>query len=188
MIRTPMGTAIKNAGAGRRWPLIIVGLISMNMCIVATTVVCANMDKSFAVEPDYYKKAVEWDRTARERDRGQALGWDVSVSLAEPKSGETAPLQPVLRVVLNSTAAPGSAPLDGAQVLVEAFPQARSSQRVNLIAQGVGGGVYEIGAPINRAGVWEVRLRIKRGPDAISFVRTLIVPGPVAAKGGGGPG
>jgi hypothetical protein len=69
-------------------------------------------------------------------------------------------------------------------VQIEAFAQARSSQRVSVVAEGVGGGVYEVEAPITRGGVWEVRLKIKRGPDSLSFVRTLLVPGAIADGGG----
>lgn len=183
MIRTPEGRALKSAGAGRRWPAIIIGLISLNMCIVAVTVVCAVRDKSFAIEPDYYKKAVEWDRTARERDRGVAMGWDVAVTLLEPRQGARLP---VLRVSLQGPAVAGGTPtpMDGAQVQVEAFAQARSGQRVSAAAEGVGGGVYEVEAPVTRGGVWEVRLKVKRGPDSLSFVRTLLVGGTPSDGGG----
>lgn len=182
MIRTPQGQALKNAGAGRRWPAIIIGLISLNVCIVVVTVVCATRDKSFAIEPEYYKKAVEWDRSARERDRGVALNWDVAVSLIAPRQGSRLP---VLHVSLHGPAVAGGAPvpMDGAQVQVEAFAQARSGQRVSVVAEGVGGGDYEAEAPVTRAGLWEVRLKVKRGPESLSFVRTLLVPGAVADGG-----
>lgn len=183
MIRTPEGQALKNAGSGRRWPLIIIGLISLNMCIVAVTVICANSDKSFAIEPDYYKKALDWDRTATARDRGAALGWNVAVTLAEPRKDSS---KPVMRVSLQGPASAdgqSTAPLDGAQIQVEAFAQARSGQRVAIDPVGVGGGIYEADAPITRAGLWEVRLKIKRGPDSLSFVRTLLVQGSLGNGG-----
>jgi nitrogen fixation protein FixH len=165
--------AAGNKAAGRKWAAVIVGLISMNVCIVAVTVVCATRDKSFAIEPDYYKKAVEWDRSALERDRGAALGWGVSVALTPARPGST---EPVVRVSLNGPPSAG-APLDGAQVQVEAFAQARSGARLKFYAEGVGGGLYEGAADISRPGLWEVRLRVRRGPDSLSLVRTLVVPG-----------
>lgn len=173
MIRT-LDRAATDRAAGRKWTAIIIGLLSMNICIVAVTVVCATRDQSFAIEPDYYKKAVEWDRTAKQRDRAAALDWGVSVSLAEPRAGSD---QPVVRVTLKGPAATGAVPLDGAQVHAEVFAQARSGSRLNFYAESVGGGVYESPAPIARPGLWEVRLKIRRGPDSLSLTRTLLVSG-----------
>ncbi|HZW06769.1 MAG TPA: FixH family protein, partial [Phycisphaerales bacterium] len=145
-----------------------------NACIVAATVVCATRDKSFAIEPGYYRKAVEWDRTARERDRAAAAGWDVQVALAGPAAG---PGASTLRITLHGPAPGGATPLDGAQVQVEMFAQARSSERQTFWAEGAGAGAYTAPVSVQRPGLWEVRLRIKRGPESLLFVRTLVVPG-----------
>lgn len=168
--------------SGARWPAMIIGLLSLNVCIVAVTVVLATRDASFAIEPDYYKKAIEWDRSARERDRGIALGWEVSVERAGPREGAASPL---LRVKLHGRPVSGGdgAPLDGAEVRCEVFAQARSGQRYDVVATGVGGGVYEAEVPLTRGGVWEVRLKIKRGPDTVSCVRSLRVPGELLEGG-----
>lgn len=175
MTHAPTRTVGDGPGSGKWWPAMIVGLILLNACIVAVTVVCATRDASFAIEPDYYQKAVTWDRSARERDKGVALGWGVTVERVEPRAGAGSPL---LRVSLTgpSTAERG-APLDGAEVRCEAFAQSRSGERFNVFATGVGGGVYEAEVPLERGGVWEVRLRVRRGPDTATFVRSLLVPG-----------
>ncbi|MDP1663064.1 MAG: FixH family protein [Phycisphaerales bacterium] len=182
MTPLPISPARDTSGSGKGWPAMIIGLLSLNVCIVAVTVVCATRDASFAIEPDYYQKAVEWDRSARERDRGVALGWGVSVERADPREGA---LLPVLRVRVSGSSATGGggAPLDGAEVRCEVFAQARSGQRFNVVAMGVGGGVYEAEVPLTRGGVWEVRVRVKRGPDAMACVRSLLVPG-AATEGG----
>lgn len=176
MIRTAKGEALKKAGTGLRWPLMIIGLLALNMTIVVATIVCATSDHSFAVEPDYYKKAVEWDRTARERDHAAELGWDVGVSLKQPRAGSD---RSVICVTISKPSDKGhhESPtlLDGAQVQIEAFPQARSSQRLTGAAVGIGNGEYDFEAPISRTGLWEVRVRINRGPDALAVTRTLIV-------------
>ncbi|MFT3686806.1 MAG: FixH family protein [Phycisphaerales bacterium] len=184
MIKTAKGESLRRAGSGKRWPLMIVGLLGLNATVVVVTIVCATSDRSFAIEPDYYKKAVEWDRAARERDHAAELGWDVQAALVPPAA---AAARPVLRVTLNRPAPAGASaaaptPLDGAQVQVEAFPQARSSQRFSGSAVGVGNGVYEIEAPMTRAGLWEVRIRINRGPDALAVLRTLTVAAEPAGR------
>jgi len=47
-----------------RWPLIVIGLLLGHMAIMFVAVVLATRDRaSSAVIPDYYQKAVDWDRT-----------------------------------------------------------------------------------------------------------------------------
>lgn len=46
--------------SGRKWPLLVVGLLSLNVCVCALTVAAATRSPA-VVEPDYYKKALDWD-------------------------------------------------------------------------------------------------------------------------------
>ena len=49
-----------------RWPLIVIGLLLGHMAIMFVAVVLATRDHgSSAVIPDYYQKAVNWDRMHR---------------------------------------------------------------------------------------------------------------------------
>ena len=55
-----MGTVLALTVAGNLWVMRI-----------------ANADPSFSVEPDYYRKAVDWDSTMAQRARNEALGWQL---------------------------------------------------------------------------------------------------------------
>lgn len=45
---------------GRHWPLIVVGLLLLNVAVVTTTVTLAVRNPAEVV-PDYYNRALNWD-------------------------------------------------------------------------------------------------------------------------------
>lgn len=61
------------------WPLIVVGLLLGHVSIMVTAVVLATGDKSFAVLPNYYEKAVNWDKNQAELRASAKLGWQVTL-------------------------------------------------------------------------------------------------------------
>lgn len=135
---------------GAIWPIIIVGLLSMNASIVAITVYAANSDRGFAVEPDYYRKGLAWDESVRQRDLNASLGWSLTASFQ--------PATPAASARLLARFADGAArPIRAAKLVVEAFHEADPSRvtRVDLIAQGDGTFAAPFAAP--RPGLWTLR-------------------------------
>lgn len=61
------------------WPLIVVGLLLGHVSIMVTAVILATRDKSFAVLPNYYEKAVNWDKNQAELRASEKLGWQVTL-------------------------------------------------------------------------------------------------------------
>ena len=51
-------------------------------------VVITSRDASFAVEPNYYAKALAWDQTMAQQARNEALGWSVSAQ-SSGRTGRT---------------------------------------------------------------------------------------------------
>ena len=102
-------------------------------------------DPGFAVEPDYYNKAVEWDRLQAEKAASEALGWSVVLDAREDE----------LRIRLADRL---GRPIDGATVEVVAFPNARASQRIMGYMVPKGRGVYVLERAFERSGLWEYRL------------------------------
>ncbi|MBL8999414.1 MAG: FixH family protein, partial [Gemmatimonadetes bacterium] len=151
---------------GLFWPALILLLLAGNACIVAATIYLATSDGSFGVEPDYYRKAVEWDQSARLRRQGERLGWTVESSLAPPsRAGEPGRLE--VRLLGPQREAAERASLDGAAVEFEVFAHARSADRQRGTLTDLGGGKYAGAVRIDRAGVWEVRLTIHRGSETL---------------------
>jgi hypothetical protein len=60
--------------------------------------------------------------------------------------------------------------VDGATVDAVAFSHARGSDRTAVTLLPAGSGRYEAPVRFTRAGVWEFRLAIQRGPDTFTYV------------------
>ena len=148
---------------GWMWPAALAGLLAASAAGNIAFMIVANRDASFAVERDYYKKAVEWDRAMAQQAANAELGWQATARL-EPTAGGTA------RLVVRLRDAAG-APLDGAAVEAEAFASARARDVHALVLDSQGGGVYGGTLPTPRSGVWEVRVVVTR--DGRRFTQVL---------------
>jgi len=149
---------------GWYWPLVIVGLLVGGAGANIGLMLVATGDASFAVEPDYYRKALDWDRSMAQEARNAELGWSVSTRLE--RAGGPAEARLVARVTDRA-----GVPLRGARVAVEAFASARASQIVSATLDPEGDGVYATGLPAGRPGLWELRVRVTRGAEV--FTRTI---------------
>ena len=111
---------------------------------------------------------VHWDDEMAQRRRNAALGWRVVASASPVRAGYGSDL----RIALNDAARP----IDGAGVTVRAVHLARAGEPVDitLTARDVGG--YEARVPIERAGLWELRIEVRRGADRFTATERLDVP------------
>ncbi|GIK20240.1 MAG: hypothetical protein DYG93_04850 [Leptolyngbya sp. PLA2] len=142
------------------WPGMVVALISISLCFAGVTAFVALTDPSFAVEPDYYDKALRWDERRAQASRNEELGWriEVEVSASPDPLGNR-------EVRLTALDADGR-PIEGAAASVEMFHHARSSQRIVATLTESAPGVLVGPAPIARAGAWEVRYEVRRAGEA----------------------
>jgi nitrogen fixation protein FixH len=153
---------------GWYWPVglaaLLVGSAAANVALVVITA----RDASFAVEPNYYAKALAWDETMAQQARNETLGWSVGLSV-EP-TGERGRMTVAVRL-----ADRGGAPLGGARIAVEAFHNARASQ-VLMATLDPRGPDYAAAMPLARPGRWEFRLRVTRSPDVFTATLTRDLP------------
>jgi nitrogen fixation protein FixH len=145
----------------RVWPAIIVTALLGNVTLGIVLMRVAADDPHFAVEPDYYRRAVGWDTTQAQARRNLELGWQVVPALGPVGGGEVP-----LTLVLTDA---GGAPLDGASVSVEARAVAHAAEVVaaNLLPTGAPG-TYTAALPVAREGLWEVRAVAVRGADRLT--------------------
>lgn len=131
-------------------------------------------DPSFALEPDYYRKAVAWD-TQRELERqSQALGWHAD--LAAQPAPRARGLE--LRVQLRDAQ---QRPLAGAAVHVQAFANARAARVLEAALLETAPGTYTADIPSNVLGLWEFRVEATRGAERFAEVlRQSVPPGQVS--------
>lgn len=141
------------------WPMLVVGLLTMQVVLCGVAMTLAGADASFAVEPDYHRKALHWDDEAAARAASAKLGWRVAVRL----DGGHAVLALCDRE---------GAPVSGATVAGEYFHHARAAARREFRATEADGD-YHADVRIDRAGLWEFRVRADRGGERFECAQTL---------------
>ena len=149
------------------WPLGITAVLAIFVGANIALYRVAGDDPSFAVEPDYYAKAVRWDSTMAQERRNLALGWRLAPALG-PISDATA----VLHVSLTDST---GAAIHDATVRVAALFNARANAIVHsTLARDSTG--YTVRLPVRHAGEWELRFDVTRGGQhftAISHVEAV---------------
>lgn len=65
------------------WPAAIIGLILFGMTMTFGLLFASRVDGGPEVIPDYYDKAVAWDKAAATRTASNALGWTAEVEHVE---------------------------------------------------------------------------------------------------------
>jgi hypothetical protein len=69
------------------WPTIVIGLLVGHAALILGAVTLAVSDRSFAVVPDYYDKAVHFDERRAALDASRKLGWALSFAF-EPATDD----------------------------------------------------------------------------------------------------
>lgn len=144
-----------------RWALFPVGLLGILVTVQVVLFRLSSGDSSFAIEPEYYQKAVNWDERMRERQASERLGWHADATITR---GDNASLRVTLRDASGK-------PVDNATLSVDAFPNARAGEVQHLALQHTTAGVYESALRLIHAGEWEVRLVARTPSD--TYTTTL---------------
>jgi hypothetical protein len=114
-------------------------------------------DPGFALEPDYYDKAVHWDRSQAEGRASEALGFRL-----EPASTLSVGPDGSVEVELKLRDRHGSA-LSGAEIRIEAFPNAAATRVERRRLQEVEPGTYRATLRGGTTGLWELRCAVTYG-------------------------
>ena len=149
------------------WPALIIGALALHVVASLVTVWIATSNPSYAVEEDYYRKALAWDATRAQERRNAELGWqlDAEVTSAAETGGD-----PVLAARL--TTADGR-PLDGAAITLEGFHNARADDIVRAHLAGTGAGAYSSPVPMRRTGLWELRFAVERAGERFTHTEKV---------------
>ena len=158
---------------GSLWPVIIAGALAFHVVASLVVVFIATSDPSYAVEEDYYQKALAWnDKRAQDRTN-ETLGWSIDFSVEPPAAPGD---QSTIEVTLQDG---HSSPLNGAIVSVEAFHNARSADILKFQLTPEGEGTYRSSFPAKHNGRWEIRFTIEHDGELFthSETRHLFVEG-----------
>ncbi len=156
--------------AAVRWSLFLLGLFSINVFMVATTVYKSATDKTFAVEPDYYAKAMAWDANRAATRTTDDTGMVVNAGLTPEQ----------ILVVLSDE----DGPVAGATVEVEYFHRARASARSTVTLAETLHGAYAAPADLPKIGLYDLRLTITLGDTVTATTRTVEQRGRVVDASG----
>ena len=156
--------------AGMGWPIGIVVILGATVAANLVVMKIANGDQAFAIEPDYYKKAVAFDSTMAAEQRSNALGWKAAATLV---AGDTAG-RPQLTVTIRDAQ---QQPVRGATVNISAMANARANNILTSVLVETAPGVYAQSLPARFAGQWEVRVNAARGSEHfVASMRTDLAP------------
>lgn len=157
---------------GAMWPIAMAGILACGVGANVWLIRIASADPSFAVEENYYQRALRWDDELAQRARNDSLGWYVQAALA-PASGRGD-----TEVHVRLWDALGT-PIVADTARVRALHVARAADVFDLELLPVEGGGYVARMPMMRHGLWELRFEIWRGADRFTAVRRLdaVVPG-----------
>lgn len=156
---------------GMQWPIGVAAVLALTVIGNVWVAVIASRDEAFAVEPDYYQKAVHFDDELALRAASARLGWRVvpRLQLGTPtRSGS-----------LTATVTDSSgAPVSGATVEVLAMHNARASRQLTVTLSESGDGAYAAPLDAQRPGEWELRFTVTRGSDIFAVRERIDAPPP----------
>lgn len=149
---------------GWHWPVILAGLSAVVIGANLILIFVAHGDPSFAVEEDYYRKALAWDEKREQDRRNVELGWTLSFELAESRSPDG-----TLRLTARLLDRDGAA-IDDASIAVDAFHNARASLILHRELRYEPESGYSAGLPVRRPGLWEFRFEVLRGGERFTHM------------------
>ena len=142
---------------GWYWPWIIVALLVATAVGQGVMLYAATHDPSMAIEPDYYRKAVDWDTQMAQDSANRALGWTAQASVGGVDANGA-------EVVVRLGDAGGAA-IGGARVRVTAIHNLDGARHVEGTLAERAERSYGARLPLHRPGMWEVRVDAVRGAD-----------------------
>lgn len=145
--------------ASRRWPLLVITALAAQMGFGVWMMRVAGSDPNFAIEPDYYARAVHWDARMEQARRDLALGWRAVATLTRSAG------QPTSLVV--SVVDSLGAPLVIDSLRADVLPVAHASRTRTLTLARVGE-KWEAQLRDAETGLWETNIRAWRGRDVFT--------------------
>lgn len=145
---------------GMAWPIGIVAILATSVIGNLVMMRVANNDPSFAVEDDYYQRAVNFDTTMHQQSQSDALGWSAVVTIDGVHDGSG-----VLRVQLRDRNALAIA---ADSVVAVAFYNARANDRARLAlvhTPSDSAGVYQHVIKTPHPGQWVVQVEAWRARE-----------------------
>lgn len=148
---------------GAWWPIGITTVLATTVAANLWVMRIANDDPSFAIEPDYYRKAVTWDSTLAQERQDSILGWHLKSTVGIVAGTGKTRISAILTDSLGT-------PISGAMVKVAALPVARASEVHEATLAEASAGEYSGQLDAQRQGRWELRFDVRAGSTRFTEV------------------
>jgi len=145
-----------------RWPLFIIGLLVFQVGLGLFFFLKATSDPSFAVEEDYYQKAVNWEAKQAQDRQNAELAWTLDHSIGAVNEDQTT------RTLVAELKQVDGSPITGATVRVETFHNVRAGEILRADLEETTPGQYEVRLPMLRPGLWEIRFTVESGSETFT--------------------
>ncbi len=153
-----------------RWPLFIVGLLAFQVGLGAFFFWKATSDPSFAVEEDYYQKAVNWeDKQAQDR-KNTEVGWTLDHTVGRINDDQAT------RTLVAELQRADDSPITGAIIRVETFHNVRAGEILRAELEETTPGQYSTQLPMLRPGLWEIRFTAQLESETFTHTAREHVP------------
>jgi hypothetical protein len=160
---------------GTLWPWVIGGALVLHVVVSLGVVFFTVSDASYAVEEDYYQKAINWDEKRAQDRTNEELGWSLTFAAAPPTTPGEQPTIEVHLVDINA------APLADAAIALDTFHKARSEDIIRITLEATGeAGLYTASPAMRHNGLWELRFTVDHNGEHFTHTETrhLFVEGP----------
>lgn len=156
--------------AGAIWAWVPVGLLACMLLGIGTLAYIAIDDPNFALEPDYYAKALHWDQAQSQLRENDSLGYELTL---RQRLVISAAGQVQVELELKDRNAAG---ISGASIEVSAFPNAFAGRVERLALREVAPGIYRGSLAHGIPGLWELRCSVSvRGGHYARALRSDMV-------------
>lgn len=151
-------------------PAVVLGLLGGHVVFIMVAITLATGDRSLAVVPDYYGKAVDYDQRKADLADSAALGWQAEF---QPSATISLTGERDLLVVLRDRE---GAAVEGASLGVSCYHFARASDPLTIEFSEVLPGQYVGKARLAREGFWQFELEAQRGSERFVSETKQFVP------------
>lgn len=168
---TPEPTSAGERRGGLGWALAPFLILGGGLAGLGVMTALAVDDPSFALERDYYRKAVELDARRAQEARNRELGWELYVeSVPDGADGEL-----LVTLLGGQRDIEGPKLLDDARITAEAFHNARAADIRDIELEPVGEGKYRGQITKVRPGLWELRFTVERHGSVFTSVQRHVL-------------
>ena len=154
---------------GLIWPVIVVGLLLLQIGICAAAIIAATSDKSHAVESNYHAKALTWDEQQAMKKTLANLGWQFNFDIATKTiNGQ--------RLLTLKVLDKDNLPIGQLPITLEIFHHAKANQIYKAkLKHNPHTDIYSHLLPMKESGIWELIYQFDHDGQSITARQSYLV-------------